>query len=583
MYDAIMNTQASFAALPPFVASALENIYEGQTADSQESLTLEFKEDPSLRVGADRARAGLMEKLIDEAVCMANSDAGTGYIVVGVADKTPGPDAFLGCELGEEDVAQSIFGHTVPNMNVVVTEHHVWGVRLLVIYVPEARALYTRKNGAAKRRQADAKFSCAPMTEEQRRSIDAARRNPDFSNEPSDVAVEDLRLPVIEEARRMLRAHRQRSGSDALVPATTAGLLKELGLLRDDARLKRAGEILLADPDPTDIVIQHLWRDFPGSDPKVTEISEPILLALPRLRRIIAEKGNQEIERVLFDDGTETAIPRFPAQAVDEVVSNAVIHRDWRIPGPVVVEQSNRTLKVSSPGPLPPGVSVGKLLSTPSVPRNNRLMAAMRTLGLAEESSRGFDRMWAAMIRSGRDVPEVEATPAHVQVVLAAQEPDTNFVKGLQRLSQRYGEALMNSVDALIVLWHLNSAPIITEHTAAEKTQSSPLLVRELMSEMVDRGVLQAVRDADEWVLSDEARNLLGLANREGLPTVSVREWVEARLADGEALQASDIATFAGISPVEAGRILRHLRSLGRARIDPTGPQRGRGTRWISA
>ncbi|MDK7113272.1 hypothetical protein QP392_10075, partial [Bifidobacterium breve] len=106
-----------------------------------------------------------------------------------------------------------------------------------------------------------------------------ARRNPDFSNEPSDVAVEDLRLPVIEEARRMLRAHRQRSGSDALVPATTAGLLKELGLLRDDARLKRAGEILLADPDPTDIVIQHLWRDFPGSDPKVTEISEPILLA----------------------------------------------------------------------------------------------------------------------------------------------------------------------------------------------------------------------------------------------------------------------------------------------------------------
>lgn len=572
-----MSSEQAFASLPPFVRGALENIYAGQTADSQESLTLEFKEDPTGRPGGEKARAGLVEKLIDEAICMANSEAATGYIVVGVADKTPGPEAYSGCQLNEEDVARKIFAHTVPNMNVHVTAFDKWDARLLVIYVPEARALYTRKNGAAKRRTSDSQFSCQPMTEEQRRAIDTARRDPDYSNEPSEIPIEDLRLSVVEETRRILRAHRQRTGSEAAVPPTTTGLLMELGLLRDDGRLKRAGEILLADPQPTDVVIRHLWRDFPGADPRVTEIAEPVVLALPRLRRLISEKGDQEIERVRFEDGSEAAIPRFPGQAVDEAVSNALIHRDWRLPGPVVVEQSNRTLKVSSPGPLPPGVSVDKILTTISVPRNNRLMAAMRTLGLAEESSRGFDRMWAAMIRSGRDAPEVEATDANVHVVIAAQKPDAAFVQGLHRIGQRYGEAVVNSVQALIVLWHLNTSPLITEQAAMEKTQSSALLVRDLMGELVDRGVLAPVRGASEWVLSAEAAELLN----KDIATVSVQEWVEAKLADGDALQSSDIAEFAGISTAEAGRILRHLRSLGRAQIDPSGPTRGRGTRWI--
>lgn len=218
-----------------------------------------------------------------------------------------------------------------------------------------------------------------------------------------------------------------------------------------------------------------------------------------------------------------------------------------------------------------------KILTTISVPRNNRLMAAMRTLGLAEESSRGFDRMWAAMIRSGRDAPEVEATDANVHVVIAAQKPDTVFVQGLHRIGQRYGEAVVNSVQALIVLWHLNTSPLITEQVAMEKTQSSGLLVRDLMAELVDLGLLAPVRDASEWVLSAEAAELLN----KDIATVSVQEWVEAKLADGESLQSTDIADFAGISTAEAGRILRHLRSLGRAQIDPSGPTRGRGTRWI--
>lgn len=100
---------------------------------------------------------------------------------------------------------------------------------------------------------------------------------------------------------------------------------------------------------------------------------------------------------------------------------------------------------------------------------------------------------------------------------------------------------------------------------------------------LVERGVLDPVRDAKEWVLSGESRKLLGMASSGDLATVSVQEWIEAKLNDGEALQSAEVADYAGITAEQAGHIFRHLRDLGRAKIDPAGPPRGRGTRWIKA
>ena len=99
-----MVTESAWDALPSYVRLALQAIHDGATADSQESLILEFKEDPTAREG-NGARAKLVEKLLNEAICMANSEAATGHIVVGVADRTPGAGAFTGTELGEEDLS----------------------------------------------------------------------------------------------------------------------------------------------------------------------------------------------------------------------------------------------------------------------------------------------------------------------------------------------------------------------------------------------------------------------------------------------------------------------------------------------
>ncbi|WP_242721074.1 hypothetical protein [Corynebacterium pseudodiphtheriticum] len=112
--------------------------------------------------------------------------------------------------------------------------------------------------------------NCRAMSEEERRLIRRIREDDDYSNRISSYPVEDLSHEVLTELRRLLRSHRQRRGIDAATPTGTQALLREVGLLSDDGRLKRAGEILLTPASTTQVTIRHLWRALPGADPKAT-------------------------------------------------------------------------------------------------------------------------------------------------------------------------------------------------------------------------------------------------------------------------------------------------------------------------
>lgn len=570
--------------LPLPVRPALMAIYEGRsTAGSQESETLEFKEDPAhtpRHTNHDKARAQLTEKLIDEAVCIANGDAAGGYIILGVADKVKGPEAFTGLsqDWDTKDLERKIFNGTRPQLRVQAQEFSVAGARIVIIHIPEALTLYTRTRGQASRRIG---ATCVPLTEEERSSIRAARANPDYSHHMSDISIEDLELSYLNEARRLMELKYQHSGGGE-VPATNRGLLRELGLIRESGQLIRAADILFRPTVSGEVSVRHLCRPILGSEPRVTDFTDPVITALPRLRRLIADTGNSEVDRIRFENGQETAITRFPAQAVDEVITNAFIHRDWQIRRRIVVDQSPQSLRVWSPGALPIGVDADHLLTTQSVPRNNSLMTAMRLLGLAEESSRGFDRMWAAMIATGRQPPDVRATDDYVEVVLTAGKPDTGFVKALHELGHMVAHEVLENVNTLIVLWSLREAPLVTINQVRQRTQTTDAEAREFMDFLSSQDLVSRIHDAAEWVLSDASRAAFGYTTEDRVPPISLEEWITAKLSDGHKLEAADIAAKFGIERKEATSHLAHLRSIGRARIDPDGPQRGPRTRWIS-
>ncbi|WP_237189441.1 ATP-binding protein [Rothia nasimurium] len=565
--------------VPDHIYQALERVWEGASGESVESDILELKEDPSCIPASPKgARAGLIEKLIDESICFANSDVSEGYILIGVSDRQRGPEAFTGTNLETDDLEKKIYQGTVPNLRVEVSVVVYRGVRLLCIRIPEGLALYARTRGQAGRR---VKTSCVPLSEEERRYIASNRANPDYSNSLSCVSVDQVPAESIAELARLLNSRKGAEGR-GVSSFTRHEILRELGLLdQRTGYVRRAGEILLLPAEGANITIRHLWRPMVGADPQVNEFSMPLILALPSVRRLIGEQASREVERIQFPDGQEYRVPRFPESAIDEALTNAVIHRDWQLAArPIVIDQSPGVLKIWSPGSLPVGVSADKILVTQSMPRNARLMTAMRVLGLAEESSRGFDRMWVSMISTGRPAPEVISGEDFVEVVMSAAAPDTDFIRLVHAAREAFPDYVWSSVNTLIVAWALWHHPVITFQQVVKQTQVTELEARELMGFLANVEIVEAL-SRDEWGWGSAMQDYVSLpSGAERL--ISMEAWVRERAHNG-GVTAAEVAYKYGVERQEVTALLRRLRGQGLVRIDPSGPQRGPNTLWVSS
>lgn len=574
---AVIQSRAG-VSLPPALIRALKNIEEGAIADSQESGSLDFKQDPATSQKERNPDARIVELLLDECVCLANGDGGESHIILGVADKQGGPEAFLGTDRSGRWIESKIFNNTRPNLRVEVEEFDYLGARLAWIRIPTPLSVYTRSKGQATRRNGT---HCEPLTTEARKSLEVQRANPDLTAISSEKSLEDFDVQAIERAQRLLAQKRHAAG-DPSAPGTGISVMTELGLMNAGGNLSMAAEILFLSLGPGRISVRYLAREVPGGEPKVTELNGPLVAVIGQLASLIDAMASHELDRVQFENGQEVSIPTFPRTAVDEVISNALIHRDWSMQSAVVVDQSPITLRVHSPGPLPYGVHPDRLLTTQSIPRNPRLMAAMRMLGLAEESSRGFDRMWMSLLLSGREAPVVEATDAAVEVILSAGAPDHDFIRGVAGLGEEFGENITKSVDVLVVVKHLYGHPLITLKQFSEEAQRPVSEAKANMEWIESIGLVQRIRDADEWVFSDRARKAMGIMVPGEIAAVSIQEWVEEQLRSGEKLSAREVAENMGVERSEITSILTHLRTLGRAIIDPSGPQRGANARWVS-
>ncbi|WP_426705854.1 ATP-binding protein [Corynebacterium auriscanis] len=562
------------------ISAALEAIWTGATGDSQETPTLDFKEDPARHPNAKNPDASLVEFLIEETICFSNADNGTSFLILGVADKQSGPQAFTGTDREIDWIVHKIFENTRPNIRVEGEELMWHGVRLIVLRIPQGITLYQRTKGQASRRVGT---RCEPLTEEQRRRIYFERANPDFTSLPSRRAITELDLTAVDQARQLLAQARQAQGNTDAVPQTTHGLLGELGLLNADGHPTFAAEVLFMTPLHNRVIVRHLLRSVPGGEPKTTELSVPLITGYLRLRELIAANAHKEVERIELPTGQEIAVTAFPDSAVDELVSNALAHRDWDATSAVIIDQSPTSLTVWSPGALPTGVTPSRLLSTQSIPRNPRLMSALRMLGLVEESSRGFDRIWASMLASGRRTPALNTTDNYVEVTLSSGQVDTGFIQAVSTLKAEFDAPAFESVNGLLIARHLADNPVLLSTTAANLMQVDNEQALGVVQWYESLGFLEKLRQAPEWILSPRARTAMGLVRDGELASTSIQDWILTQLRAGEVISAREVADELGVERTTVTEILRHLRRVGHATIDPQGPQRGANTRWRSA
>lgn len=560
------------------LGDALQAVLEGATAGSLETETLDFKRDPHTVTGRGapgNPQARLVEELIDAVVCFANARG--GRIVLGVDDKTPGPGAFTGTQAEATALRNRIYGNTRPQLTVPIEEVEFEGTRLLVITVPEGLDLVTDSKGKGLRRQGT---TCVPLTEDARRALAHERRNPDFTARSSDVSWRDVDPAAMRQARTLLGQlvdlRNQMADLDDL------SLLRALNLIDRDDRLLIAGEILLCREQQD--VLDLLMRPAPGAEPSVRRLREPLVLLLPHALDFIRAAIDPEVAHIALVGGQEIALPDFSPIAVDEAVTNALVHRDYSRPERVVIDHSPNALRVWSPGGLPFGVTEDRLLSTVSTPRNTTLMAAMQQLGLAERASRGIDRMFREQVRVGQQVPGIRADEFSVEVYFTSRAPNRAFAGYVATLPR----TLRENVDAMLALLHLCQRPTLGLAEGSRLLQVSDVEARDRLDALTTGGDALIERDGDarrgvRWRLRPTVATALGTAVQHRARAGSARPRVEAHLKEYGWITNKTIRNMFDLDIQQATQVLNELRAANVVVKDPNGPQRGPSIRWLPA
>jgi ATP-dependent DNA helicase RecG len=459
------------------VEAAFEAIRQGTRPADLESGTLDFKQE-------GRSRDDAIREVAQECLCFANSHG--GVVVVGVADKLSGAQAFVGTTIDPHLLQRRIYELSRPPLVVEVRPVAVGGATLLVVFVPPSPEIHADPQGRAPRRIGTA---CVPMDPIEQMRLREDRRGIDWSGQPGERTRADVSPAALRAARERLAGLPDERR--ALARLSDDDLLRALNLVAPDGRLLHAGEVLLCPTDATAVVYQY--RATPGGEPRAVErIGTPLVLALQRTLELIEARRNTT--PLLLPNGQVLAIADFPELAVREALANAVMHRDYHLADPVHVEHSPEVFVVTSPGPLVSGVTPQNILTHPSKPRNAALARAIRLLGLAEEVGRGVDRIYREMIRAGRGLPGIESEPARVRVSLAGGAPDTHLARFVALLPPEERD----DTDTLLVLFRLCDARTVQAASLAGLLQKSEAeaeaVLRRLASDTV--GVLEPTRES---------------------------------------------------------------------------------------
>lgn len=269
---------------------------------------------------------------------------------------------------------------------------------------------------------------------EEIRGLLSARANGDFESEAVPGArIADLD-PALLAAFMKARAHRLgRPPEDVALEAA--------GVITPDYRVTVAGLLLFGRapgqwlPQAGARLVRHLGCRAHASVAFERFFDGPLTTVLDQLWEALREQ-------LRTPAGAPESSP-YPADAVREVLANAVCHRDYRLRHEqVAVHLYDDSLEVISPGGLPAFLSTRTLLAG-RYSRNPRLVNILTGWGYARGTGGGMLRVVQAMDAWGAPPPEIVAAPYSVTVRLFARsETDPAPLPLDARLNERQRSAL---------------------------------------------------------------------------------------------------------------------------------------------
>ena len=109
----------------------------------------------------------------------------------------------------------------------------------------------------------------------------------------------------------------------------------------------------------------------------------------------------------------------YPPAAIRELLVNAYAHRDWTRQNDIRLVVFGDRMEVTSPGALPNGMTIEKVLAGQQSPRNSNMVRILRDYGLMDDRGMGIRRQVVPLMREHNGAePRFEAHEDYFRVVL---------------------------------------------------------------------------------------------------------------------------------------------------------------------
>jgi ATP-dependent DNA helicase RecG len=452
----------------------------------------------SFRIEFKRAAAGSMNdsQIVESVVCMANGAGGT--ILLGVEDDgiitgaAPRHDGGTSADL----LRAMILNKTEPPTAVRVEVVDVDGRDVVVIEVSRSHMPVGTRDGVFKRRatRLDGRPECIPYRPHDMLSAAFSLNGLDYAEVVlPDVGMADLDAAEFDRFRRLAAAG---TGDRVLADADSTTLLRALRLLRTDvdgAEGVTLGAVLLfgsADSLSRWVPTAECLFQVVDSRGRI-ERNDVLRAPLLRCAEVLFEQvGLRNSEQEVMMGLLRIGVPRIPPAVMRESIANALVHRDYATLGPIQVQMRPDQFRVTSPGGLPPGISLANMVEQ-SRPRSPLLAEVFKRAGIVDRTGRGVQEMFMALLDAGRGGPDYsESTDASVTVTIQTTDADLDMVRFIAKYETENTAGLGLTEKRMLHEIKEAGRPSASELQAA--LSLVPSAVRRACTRLVELGLVQA-------------------------------------------------------------------------------------------
>jgi ATP-dependent DNA helicase RecG len=265
-------------------------------------------------------------------------------------------------------------------------------------------------------------------------------------------------------------------------------------------------------------------------------------------------------------------IPRYEEIVIRELVSNALVHRNYTMRGDIFINLYPDHLEIHSPGLLPLGVTPSNIL-TQSIRRNDHLARIFYDLKLMEREGTGYDKIYSALLSNGKKIPRVEEYEDRVKVSVWSQVVDADSIKVMEKVNADFK---LKQMELIIV-------GLISQHQSLLAVELSKILnihdyqrLSEMLVSLLEQKIIigKGKTKSKEYSLNPELIKKLNLRGKTTLKTIEkhrLRELVRQDLENYPNSSIGEIQERIGneIPQRKIRPILNRL--LGEKIIDKTG------------